>query len=174
MTGTVRLLSAALAIVCIAGLTACGGDGGKSAAASAAVSQTLLNASAPAEKLTTNQAACFGTGIVNAFGVDRTVADGFITKDLKPVKSLSLMLSTKDASTYADLYLKCADPRTEIKNALIARIAPRTSAAQRQLKTCLDKNLTSSLMRKALIAAASGDSGNATLTALFTACGQLG
>ncbi|MGN6723901.1 MAG: hypothetical protein ACTHJM_14930 [Marmoricola sp.] len=175
MTAAHRLIGATLVIACATGVAACGSsDNGRSAAASAAVSQTFLNISAPAEKPTTSQAACFGTGIVKAFGVDQTVTDGFITKDLKPVTSLSLMLSTKDAGTYADLYLKCANPAAAIKSALIAKIAPKSTAAEQQLKTCLDKNLTSSLLRKALVAGASGDTGNATLNPVFTACGQLG
>ena len=173
MTSASRLIGAALVIACTLGIAACGGDNGKNAAA-AAVSQSFLNVSAPGEKLTTNQAACFGTGVINAFGVAQAVKYGFITKDHKPVKSLSLMLTTKDAGTYTDLYLKCANPAPAIKAALVAKIAPRTSAAERQLKTCLDRNLTSALLRNALIAAASGDSSNASLSPVFTACGRRG
>lgn len=169
-----RLIGATLVIACTTGVAACGGDNGQDAAAAAAVSQTFINVSPPASKPTTSQAACVGTGVISAFGVDQAIKYGFITKDHKPVTSLSLMLSTKDAATYADLYLKCADPAPAIKSALITGIRPKTAAAQRLLRACLDKALTTALMRKALVAAATGDTANATLTSVFTACGRLG
>lgn len=175
MTAAHRLVGATLVIAGATGVAACGaGDNGANATASAAVSQTLLNVSSPAQKLTASQAACFGTGIITSFGAERAAAYGFMSKDRKPVKTLSLMLSTKDAGTYADLYLRCADPTAAIKTALIAKVAPKTATAQQQLRTCLDTTLTSALLRKALVAAASGDTSNATLTPVFTACGQLG
>lgn len=175
MTSASRLMGAVLVIACTTGVAACGsGDSAQNAAAAAAVSQTFLNLGTSDEKPTTSQAACFGTGIISAFGVSQAIKDGFITQDHKPVTSLTLMLTTKDAATYADLYLKCADPAPAIKSALIARIGPKTATAQQQLKTCLDKTLTSALMRKALIAAASGDAANATLAPVFNACGRLG
>jgi hypothetical protein len=175
MTAASRLVGAMLVVACATGVAACGSsDNGKNAAAAAAVSQTFLNLSTPAEKLTTAQAACFGTGVISAFGVDQAVTYGFLTKDHKPVKALSLMLTTKDAGTYADLYLRCANPASDIKTALIAKIAPKTTVAEQQLKACLDRTLTNALLRKALVAGASGDSVNATLTPLFTACGRLG
>lgn len=167
-------MAAALVVACAAGVAACGGgDAGRNAAA-AAVSQTFLNLKTPVQTMTTSQAACFGTGVVNAFGVAQATKYGFMTADHKPVDHLSLTLSPRDAGTFADLYLSCADPAPGIKNALITQIAPRTATAKQQLTSCLDKNLTRALMRKALVAAASGDRADATLTPIFTACGRWG
>jgi len=172
MTAARRLVGLTLVMACAVGVTACGSSANDAAAA--AVSQTFLNISAPGEKMTTNQAACFGTGIVKAFGVDRTVTYGFITNDHKPVRSLNLMLSTKDANTYADLYLGCADPRPAIIRALIDGISPTASAKQQQLRTCLNNTLTRARMHDALAAAATGGDTSTTLAPVIATCGQLG
>lgn len=178
MTVAGRLISAVLLIACSASLAACGAaahaGNGRDAAAAAAVSQTFLSVSKATTPLTASQAGCLGTGIIRGFGVDQSVRYGFLTQDLRPSPSLSLMLTGKDAATYADLYLRCADPSTTIKNALVSRIAPKTTAAEARLRACLDKTLTRTLMRGALAAAASGDSTNASLSPLYTACGKLG
>lgn len=176
MTAPARLTTAVAAIACAVLLGACGhDDGGRSAAAAAAVSQTFLTVSAHSgQRLTNSEAACLGTGVIDHFGVDQSIRHGFLAKGIKPAKSLNLTLSTKDAGTYADLYIRCADPTTIITHGLVARIAPPTAAKRQQLQACLDKTLTRALLRKVLVAAASGDTSNASLTALFTACGQLG
>lgn len=175
MTPARSLICAALTLSCATGVVACGsGDDGKNAAAAAAVSQTFLNVSAPGEKMTTSQAACFGTGIIKNFGIDPAVRYGFLTKDHKPVQSLSLMLTTKDAGTYADLYLSCADPRPAITSALVNQISPTTSPKQQQLRTCLTNTLTRAMMRSALAAAASGSDTTSTLAPVIATCGRLG
>lgn len=176
MTVAGRLISAAVVIAFSAGSGACGAsaNGDDHAPAAAAVSQTFLDASKATVPLTASQGSCLGTGIIDDFGVDQAVRYGFLTKDLKPATSLSLSLSAKDAATYADLYLRCADPSSAIKSALVARIAPKTAAAEARLRGCLDKALTRTLLRGALEAAASGDAGHASLSALYASCGQLG
>lgn len=175
MTLAGRLISAALLVSCLAGLVACGSsDHGRNATAAAAVSQTFLDVSRSTVTLTATQASCLGTGIIRAFGIDRAVRYGFLTRDLKPVRSLTLALSRPDAATYADLYLTCADPSTTIKDALVARIAAKTATAAAALRSCLDRTLTRAVIRDALRAAASGDTSQAPLAALVTACGKLG
>ena len=174
MTLAGRLIGAALVVASIGGLTACGsGDQGRDATAAAAVSQTFLDISKSTVTLSTSQASCLGTGIIDDFGIDRAVRYGFLTRDLKPVRSLSLALSRQDSATYADRYLSCADPSAAIKDALVARIAPTSTASAAALRRCLDRTLTRALVRDAIRAAASGDS-STPLTALFTACGKLG
>lgn len=176
MIRTPGALSAALMIIAATVLAGCGGNGNaQDSAAAAAVSQTFLTVSAASgQRLTSSEAACMGTGVVDAFGVARAVKYGFLAAGNKPVTSLSLSLSPQDAGTYADLYLKCADPTTMIKTALIARVSPKTEAKRQQLSACIDRTLTRALLRKALVAGASGDVTNASLTPVFTACGQFG
>lgn len=175
MTSPRAALSVLLVATCAAGVVGCGSsDTGRDSTAAAAISQTLTNISTGGYKLTTEQAGCVGTGTIKAFGINKAVGYGLLTKDLKPVKAVTWTMNTADARTYADTFITCADPATTIKNALISVINPKTAAQQQQLNVCLDKNFTTSLMRTALAAAASGDTTDGGLTPVFAACGQLG
>ncbi|HWU33527.1 MAG TPA: hypothetical protein VN108_11675, partial [Marmoricola sp.] len=123
---------------------------------------------------TTTQAACLGTGVINDFGVERAIKYKFLAAGNKAVTLTTPILSANDAATFTDTFMSCTNAVASIKSDLIQQIAPNTAEGKAKLSSCLDQQVTTARVKKALVARFSGDSNGANLNSVFAACSSIG
>jgi len=143
------------------------------AAAAVAVSQGFLNSSSPHYDLTTTQAGCLGTGVINDFGIAQAVTYKFLAEGNKPVANIAVDLPEAAAEKFAATFSTCTQAVELAKDNLINQINPSTAARAKKLKECLDENLTEAKMQLAIAHAFSRTS-DSTLNSVYAACHTFG
>lgn len=175
MTSARRLTVACLTVIVGLGLVACGSnDKGKDSAAAAAVSQSFLQSPWYSE-LTSTQTGCIGTGVINDFGIESATKYGFLATGNRPVTLKPIVLSAKDAATFADTFTSCTDAAATVRAGAVQSISiadslPSTGDAQQKLVSCVDAHLSSAIVRSALTAGFEGKSNAGALQPVWAAC----
>lgn len=143
-------------------LGACGSD---DAAASEAISKSIMESNDDTFEVTQDQADCVGEGMVDEIGTDQLVEYGIITEDNEASDGLdAVKMSEDDANSAADVMQECAD----IKDVFTQAMGELPEEAQ----TCIDEKLTDDVLHDFLVSIFMDDQekGTQDLTGALAEC----
>jgi hypothetical protein len=160
----IKTLTAAVFVVLLLALSACGGgdseSGGSAPETSASadrdeatavksISDSLMSAQKSGDSTTQllsmkrKDADCIGEGMVDKVGTEQLQKYGMLTEDMKAGTSLSsLKMSKADADSTTDVVFSCTDVEAMMKSAM-----GRAGTIPKQLQPCIDKVLTEENIR---------------------------
>ena len=123
-------------------LAACGND---DAAASEAISKSIMESNDESFKVTQDEADCVGDGMVEEIGVEKLTEYGIITEDLESSGGINnVEMSEGDAESAADVMSECADIKQIFTNAM--------GELPEEAKACVDENLDDEVIHEFLVA----------------------
>lgn len=175
MTAARRFALALLALATTVSVAACGSNNsGQDSAAAAAVSQSFMQTPWYSD-LTSTQTGCLGTGIIKDFGIKTATHYGFLADGNKPVTLKPIVLPAADAAAFTDTFITCTDAAATIRAGEVQAISnsdntSTDSAAQQKLTTCVNTNLTPTIVRAALLAGFEGKPNTGMLDPVLKAC----
>ena len=163
----IKTLTAAVLVVLLFALGACGGSGdsdsdssapkssasatpdGDEATAAKSISDSLMAAQKSGDStsqllsMKREDADCIGEGMVDKVGTDQLQKYGMLTKDMKAGTNLSsLKMSKADAASTTDVVFGCTDVEAMMKNAM-----GKSGTIPKQMRGCVDKVLTEENLR---------------------------
>jgi len=123
-------------------LAACGND---DAAASEAISKSIMESNDESFKVTQDEADCVGDGMVEEIGVEKLTEYGIITEDLESSGGINnVEMSEGDAESAADVMSECADIKQIFTNAM--------GELPEDAKACVEENLDDEVIHEFLVA----------------------
>jgi hypothetical protein len=158
-----RTLSAAVFVVLLFSLGACGGSGDSEgsktsastgaskddATAAKAISDSLVDAQksgdSTSDLLSMNRkdADCIGTGMVDKVGTEKLQKYGMLTKDMLVDTNLSsVKMARDDADTTTDVLFSCTDVEAMMQSAM-----GKSGTIPKQVQGCVSKVLTEERLR---------------------------
>lgn len=163
-------LAAALTVLALGSLAACGDNADATAAKSISDSIVSDQKAGNTQVLNVNRkdADCIGHGLVDRIGTDKLQKYGLLTSDLKMKKDVtSVHMSTPDAKAAADTFFACTDVMKMMHTAMEA-----STMVTPKVKACMDKALTKPSVHSMFVSMFSGNQGEATrnLSATLMKC----
>jgi hypothetical protein len=129
-------------VVLALSFAACGND---EAAASEAISKSIMDSNDESFKVTKDEADCVGDGLVDQIGVDKLTEYGIITEDLESSGGINnVEMSQGDAESAADVMADCADIKQIFTSAM--------GELPEEAKACVDENLNDDVIHEFLVA----------------------
>ncbi|MGN6131659.1 MAG: hypothetical protein ACTHOK_15060 [Nocardioidaceae bacterium] len=135
-----RPLAAALTVLALGSVAACGGNDDATAAKSISSSILADQKTGNTQVLDVDRkgADCIGHGLVDKIGTDKLQKYGLLTKDLKMSKNVTAVhMSAADANAAADTFFACADVMK-----MMHKVMSTNTAVDPKIKACFDKALT--------------------------------
>lgn len=155
-----RPLAAALTVLALSSVAACGGNNDATAAKSISDSIVADQKSGNTQVLDVNRqgADCIGKGLVDKIGTDKLQKYGLLTKDLKMNKDVTAVhMSAPDAKAAADTFFACTDVMKMMRTVMSAN-----TAINPKIKACFDKALTKPTVHGMFVSMFEGKQAEAT------------